>query len=70
MVQNKYLELGAKYILQQQKIDGHLHEGTNIDSLSPKEIESIDAECEQRARRIACFQLCVNIGMDIWVGES
>ena len=52
MVQNKYLELGAKYILQQQRIDGQLHEGTNIDSLSPKEIDSIDAECEQRSAKV------------------
>ena len=30
MVQNKYLELGTNCILKQQRIDGHLIEGTNI----------------------------------------
>ena len=38
VVPNKYLELGRNYILKQQRIDGHLDEFTNIDSLSPEEI--------------------------------
>ena len=39
VVPNKYLELGRNYILKQQRIDGHLDEFTNIDSLSPEEID-------------------------------
>ena len=52
MVPNKYLELGTKYILKQQRIDGHLHEGTNIDSVSPEEIDSIDGECERNSAKV------------------
>ena len=52
LVPNKYLELGTKYILKQQRINGHLQEGINMDSLSPEEIDSIDAECERKSAKV------------------
>ena len=52
MVPNKYLELGTNYILKRQRIDGHLDEGTNIDTLSPEEIDNIDAECKRKSAKV------------------
>ena len=52
MVPNKYLELRTKYILKQQRIDGHILEGTIIDSLSPEEIDSIDEQCERKSAKV------------------
>ena len=52
MVPNKYLELGIKYILKQQRIDGHFLEGTIIDSLAPEEIDSIDEQCERKSAKV------------------
>ena len=52
MVPTKYLELGTKHILKQQRIDGHILEVTIIDSLSPEEIDSIDEECERKSAKV------------------
>ena len=52
VVPNKYLELGRNYILKQQRIDGHLDEFTNIDSLSPEKIDSIDTECKRKSAKV------------------
>jgi len=52
MVPNKYLELGINYILKQQRIDGHLDEGTNINSLAREEIDDIDVQCERKSAKV------------------
>lgn len=57
VVPNKYLELGRNYILKQQRIDGHLDEFTNIDSLSLEEIDSIDTECERKSAKVQHLSL-------------
>lgn len=53
VVPNKYLELGANYVLKQQKIEERILQGEiNIDSLSAVEIDSIDAECEKKSAKV------------------
>lgn len=48
---NKFLELGTKYVLKQQKIEGQINE-TNIETLIPEEIDAIDAECEKQSVKV------------------
>ena len=51
VVPNKFLELGTKYVLKQQKIEGQIVEA-NIDSLFTEDIDAIDAECERQSVKV------------------
>lgn len=52
IVPNKYLELGTKYVLKQQRIEGQINEETSIESLSTEAIDTMDAECEKKSAKV------------------